>query len=83
MRSIFFGLVILLASTAVADATQAANHGYAQARQPIRASRDNLIDVDQIRPDEDALTKKRIEQEQDLARPLDRNLPELLSLRGD
>ena len=62
MRSIFFGLVILLASTAVADATQAANHGYAQARQPIRASRDNLIDVDQIRPDEDALTK-RIEQD--------------------
>ncbi len=62
MRSIFFGLVILFASTAVADATQAANHGYAQARQPIRASRDNLIDVDQIRPDEDALTK-RIEQD--------------------
>jgi hypothetical protein len=66
MRSIFFGIVILLAPTAVAGAAQAEKHGYAQAlvdhRQPMQASRDKPIGVDQGHADEDALTK-RIEQD--------------------
>lgn len=65
MRSIFFGVTVLLA-TAAADAAQAQRHGYVQAlighRQPIPVSRDNPIRVDQIRPNEDALTR-RIEQD--------------------
>jgi hypothetical protein len=64
MRSIFFGVIMLLASTAVVHPAQAEKHGYAQAfishRQPI--SRENLIVVDQAHSDEDALTK-RIEQD--------------------
>jgi hypothetical protein len=66
MRSIFFGVIILLVSTAVADTAQAEKHGYKQAlighRQPIPVSRDNLIRVDQVHPDEDAVTR-RIEQD--------------------
>jgi hypothetical protein len=66
MRSIFAGVIILTASTAVAGAAQAEKHGYAQAlmshRQPMQTSRDKPIGVDQGRPDEDALTK-RIEQD--------------------
>ena len=48
MRSIFFGVIVLLASTAVVDPAQAEaeKHGYAQAfishRQPIPISRENL-----------------------------------------
>jgi hypothetical protein len=66
MRSIFFGAIVLLASTAVVHPAQAEKHGYAQAfishPQPIPMSRDQLIGVDQAHPDEDALTK-RIEQD--------------------
>jgi hypothetical protein len=66
MRSIFFGVTMLLASTVAADAAQAEKHGYVQAlighRQPIPVRRDNLIRVDQSRLNEDALTR-RIEQD--------------------
>jgi hypothetical protein len=66
MRSIFFGVILLLASTAVADRAHAEKHGYAQAliahRQSIQVSQDNLNRVDQAHPDQDALTK-RIEQD--------------------
>lgn len=66
MRTIFFGVIVLLASTAVVGAAQAEKHGYAQAfighREPTQVSRDKLIGVDQGHPDEDALTKK-IEQD--------------------
>ena len=66
MRSIFFGVVLLLASTAVVDPAHAEKHGYAQApithRQSIQVSQDNLNGVDQAHPDQDALTK-RIEQD--------------------
>jgi hypothetical protein len=66
MRSIFFGVILLLASTAVVDRAHAEKHGYAQAliahRQSIQVSQDNLNGVDQAHPDQDALTK-RIEQD--------------------
>ena len=66
MRSIFFGVIVLLSSTAVVHAAQAEKHGSAQAfishRQPAPMSREQLIVVDQAHPDEDALTK-RIEQD--------------------
>ena len=66
MRSIFFGVILLLASTAVVDAGHAEKHGYAQAlithRQSIQVSQDKLNGVDQAHPDQDALTK-RIEQD--------------------
>jgi len=66
MRSIFFGAIMLSASTAVTGAAQAEKHGYAQAlighRQPIQVSRDKPIGVDQGDPGGDALTK-RIEQD--------------------
>ena len=64
MRSIFFGVILLLASTAVVHPTQAEKHVYAQAfishRQPIPISREQPIG--QTQPDKDALTK-RIEQD--------------------
>ena len=66
MRSILFGVIMLLGSTAALDAAQAERHGYAQAlishRQPMQVSRDKLIGVGQGRPEEDALTR-RIEQD--------------------
>ena len=66
MRSIFFGVIVLLSSTAVVHPAQAEKHGSAQAfishRQPMPMSREQLIVVDQAHPDEDALTK-RIEQD--------------------
>jgi hypothetical protein len=66
MRSIFSGVIILLASTAVVDTAQAEKHGYAQAlighRQPMQVSRDKPIGFDQGDPEGDALTK-RIEQD--------------------
>jgi hypothetical protein len=66
MHSIFFGVIVLLASTAVAHPAQAEKHGYAQAfishRPPIPMNREQLIVVDQAHRDEDALTK-RIEQD--------------------
>jgi|HubBroStandDraft_6_1064221.scaffolds.fasta_scaffold510660_2 hypothetical protein len=66
MRLIFFGIIVLLASTGAVHCAQVEKHGYAQARtghwQPTEASRDELIDVDQGRPQADALTK-RIEQD--------------------
>jgi len=66
MRSIFFGVILLLASTAVVHPAQAEKRGYAQAlithRQSIQVSQDNLNGVDQAHPDQDALTK-RIEQD--------------------
>jgi hypothetical protein len=66
MRSIFFGVILLLASTAVVEPAHAEKHGYTQAlithRQPIQVSQDNLNGVDQAYPDQDALTK-RIEQD--------------------
>ena len=66
MRLIFVGIIVLLASTGAVHCAQVEKHGYAQARtghwQPTEASRDELIDVDQGRPQADALTK-RIEQD--------------------
>jgi hypothetical protein len=66
MRSLFFGVILLLASTAVVHPAHAEKHGYAQAlvthRQSIQVSQDKLNDVDQAYPDQDALTK-RIEQD--------------------
>ena len=66
MRSIFFGVIVLLASTAVVHPAQAENHGYAQAftshRQPRPISPEQLIGLDQTDPDKDTLTK-RIEQD--------------------
>lgn len=66
MRSILFGVITLVASTTIVDSAQAEKHGYTQAligrRQPIPVSSDNLTGVDQVRPDEDALTR-RIEQD--------------------
>jgi hypothetical protein len=66
MRSIFAGIIVLLASTVVVHTAQAEKHGYMQARtghwQPIPVSRDRLIDIDQVHPEADALTK-RIEQD--------------------
>jgi hypothetical protein len=66
MRSIFFGVILLLASTAVVHPAQAENHAYARAfishREPKPISREQLISVDQTHPDEDALTR-RIEQD--------------------
>jgi hypothetical protein len=62
MRSIFFGVILLLASTAVVDRAHAEKHGYAPAliahRQSIQVSQDNLDGVDQAHPDQDALTKR-------------------------
>ena len=72
MRSICFGVIILLSSTAIVDTAHSEKDDYAQAlishRQPMQVSRDKLIDVDQGRPEEDALSK-RIEQDR---RRLDR-----------
>jgi hypothetical protein len=66
MRSIFFGVISLLALTAVVEPADAQKHGYAEAlithRQPIQVNQDKLNDVDQADPDRDALTK-RIEQD--------------------
>jgi hypothetical protein len=66
MRSIVFGVIVLLGSTAVVNVANAEKHGYAQAlvsrRQPTQVSREKLMGVDQAQPDEDALTK-RIEQD--------------------
>jgi hypothetical protein len=66
MRSIFFGIIMLLTSTTVADTAQAEKQGYTQAfighRQPMPVTRENLIGVVQVRPNEDALTR-RIEQD--------------------
>jgi hypothetical protein len=66
MRSILFGAILLLASTAVVHPAKAEKHGYAQDltthRQSIQVSQDNLNGVDQAHPDQDALTK-RIEQD--------------------
>jgi hypothetical protein len=66
MRSIFFGVILLLVSTAVVHPAHAEKPAYAQAliahRQSIQVSRDNLNGVDQAHPDQDALTK-RIEQD--------------------
>jgi hypothetical protein len=60
MRSIFFGVILLLASTAVVHPAQAQKHAYAQAfishRQPMPISQEQLIG--QTHPDEDALTKR-------------------------
>ena len=65
MRSIFFGVVLLLASTAV-DPAHAEKHDYAQAlithRQSMQVSLDKLNNVDQAYPNRDALTK-RIEED--------------------
>ena len=65
MRSIFAGVIMLSASTAVVDTAQAEKHGYAQALmghpQPLEVGRDK-IGVDPVHPDEDALTR-RIEQD--------------------
>ena len=72
MRSICFGVIILLTSTAIVDTAYSEKDDYAQAlishRQPMQVSRDKLIGVNQGRPEEDALTK-RIEQDR---RRLDR-----------
>jgi len=66
MRSIFFGVILLLTSTAVVHPAQAEKHAYAQPfishRQPKPISREQIIDVDQTHPEGDALTK-RIEQD--------------------
>ncbi len=66
MRSIFFAIIVLFASTAAVHPAQAQKHGYVQARtghwQPIQVSPEKLVDVDQVRPEPDALTK-RIEQD--------------------
>ena len=66
MRSIFFGVILLLASTAIVEPAHAEKNGDAQAlithRQSIQVSQDNLNGVDQAHPDQDALTK-RIEQD--------------------
>ena len=65
MRSIFFGVILLLASTAVVHPAQAQNHAYAQAFISHRTETnkpEQLISVDQTHPDEDALTR-RIEQD--------------------
>ena len=66
MRSIFFGVIWLLASMAVVEPAHAEKPAYAQAlithRQPIQVSQDNLNGVDQAYPDQDALTK-RIKQD--------------------
>jgi hypothetical protein len=66
MRSIFFAIIVLFASRAAVHPAQAEKDGYAQARtghwQPTQASPDKPIDVDQVRPEADALTK-RIEQD--------------------
>jgi hypothetical protein len=64
MRSIFFGAILLLASTAVVHPAQAQKHAYAQAfishRPPMRISQEQL--AGQTRPGDDALTS-RIEQD--------------------
>jgi hypothetical protein len=66
MRSICFGVITLLGSTAIVDTAQAENHRYAQAfvshQQAKPVSQDTLNGVDQGHPEEDALTK-RIEQD--------------------
>jgi hypothetical protein len=62
MRLIFVGIIVLLASTAAVHCAQVEKHGYMQARtghwQPTLVSRDEPIDVDQVRPEVDALTKR-------------------------
>jgi hypothetical protein len=62
MRLIFVGIIVLLASTAAVHCAQVEKHGYMQARidhwQATQLSRDQLIDVDQGRPEADALTKR-------------------------
>ncbi len=64
MRSIFFGVILLLASTAVVHPAYAQKHAYAQAyvshRQSVTTNREQP--VGQTHPDEDALTK-RIERD--------------------
>ena len=66
MRSIFAGIIVLSASTAVVHAAQAEKHAYMQAvighRQPIQASQDKSIDASQHYSEEDVLTK-RIERD--------------------
>jgi hypothetical protein len=59
MRLIFVGIIVLLASTAAVHCAHAQKHGY---WQPTRVSRNKPIDVDELRPEVDALTK-RIEQD--------------------
>ena len=66
MRSIFAGIIVLSASTAVVHAAQAEKHAYMQAvighRQPIQASEDKTIGADQVHSGKDDLTR-RIEQD--------------------
>jgi hypothetical protein len=64
MRPIFFGVLILLASSAAVHTVQAEQHGYAQAFISHRQAmpREQLIAVGRTHPDEDALTR-RIEQD--------------------
>jgi hypothetical protein len=69
MRSIFVGIIMLLASMAIVHPAQAEKHGYMQAvishRQPIQASGDETIGADQDHSEQDALTK-RIERDNTL-----------------
>ncbi len=64
MRSIIFGVIVLLASTAAVHPAQAQKNAYAQAfishRPPTPISQEPL--ARQTRPGDDALTK-RIEQD--------------------
>jgi hypothetical protein len=66
MRSIFAGIIMLSASTAVVHSAQAEKHGYMQAvaghRQSIQARRDETIGADQDHSEQDVLTK-RIERD--------------------
>lgn len=63
MRSIFAGIIMLSASTAVVHAAQTEKHSYMQTvighRQP---SQDNTVGADQGHSEQDILTK-RIEQD--------------------
>jgi hypothetical protein len=66
MRSIFAGIIMLSASTALVHPAQAEKHGYIQAVigqwESIQASRDETIGADQDHSKQDVLTK-RIERD--------------------
>jgi hypothetical protein len=66
MRSIFAGIIVMSASMAVVNNSQAENRGYNQAlivhQQPVEESRNKTIGVGQVHFEEDELTK-RIKQD--------------------
>jgi hypothetical protein len=66
MRTIFVGIILVVARTAVVNSAEVGRHGDTQAlvvhQQPVQGGRERTIDVDQVHSQEGALIKK-IEQD--------------------